>query len=171
MVSAENVEETQKTRCILSTSNLLKKKGLKFYQTRSNAIILHDTLPVCCHLKAIMIRCGEVKNEKVYASTSSRDFKTIGWNIGIQKLLERMKTPDKSSTVTVLKVMWELKSRHVEPFCKSGELLVQSSPPRTPELLPPSLRWTCWGSVTVHPRAKHSSEKCNFSRGTRARHP
>ena len=32
-----------KTRSIGSTSNLLKKKGFKFYQTRSNAIILHDT--------------------------------------------------------------------------------------------------------------------------------
>ena len=28
--------------------NLAIRKGLKFYQTRSNAIILHETLPACC---------------------------------------------------------------------------------------------------------------------------
>ena len=34
---------------------LAQKKGFKFYQTRSNAIILHDTLPACCIAKAIMM--------------------------------------------------------------------------------------------------------------------
>ena len=34
-----------RTRYIVSTSTLALKKGLKFYQTRSNAIILHETLP------------------------------------------------------------------------------------------------------------------------------
>ena len=55
-----------KTRCIGLTSNLLK--GLKFYQTRSNAIILYDTLPAYCIPKAIMMGPGEVIYEKVYAS-------------------------------------------------------------------------------------------------------
>ena len=27
---------------------LAQRKGLKFYQTRSNVLILHDTLPACC---------------------------------------------------------------------------------------------------------------------------
>ena len=44
---------------------LAQKKGLKFYQTRSNAIILHDTLPACCIPKAIRMETGEIKNEKV----------------------------------------------------------------------------------------------------------
>ena len=48
--------------------NLAQKKRSKFYQTRSNAIILFDTLPASCIPKAIMKRCGEVRNEKVYAS-------------------------------------------------------------------------------------------------------
>ena len=34
---------------------LAQKKGLKFYQTRSNAIILYDTLPAYCIPKAIMM--------------------------------------------------------------------------------------------------------------------
>ena len=47
---------------------LAQQKGFKFYQTRSNTIILHDTLPAYCIPKAIMIETGEIKNEKVYAS-------------------------------------------------------------------------------------------------------
>ena len=47
---------------------LAQKKGLKFYQTRSNAIILHNTLPAYCIPKAIMMKSGEVIYEKVHAS-------------------------------------------------------------------------------------------------------
>ena len=46
---------------------LAQKKGFKFYQTRSNAIILHDTLPAYCIPKAIMMETGAVMYEKVYA--------------------------------------------------------------------------------------------------------
>ena len=48
--------------------NLALKKGLKFYQTRSNAIILHETLPAFCIPKVVRMETGEVKNKKVYAS-------------------------------------------------------------------------------------------------------
>ena len=48
--------------------NLALKKGLKFYQTRSNAIILHETLPVYCIPKVVRMETGEVINEKVYVS-------------------------------------------------------------------------------------------------------
>ena len=47
---------------------LAQRKGLKFYQTRCNAIILHDTLPTYCIPKAIMMKSGQVIYEKVYAS-------------------------------------------------------------------------------------------------------
>ena len=47
---------------------LAQKKGLKFYQTRSNAIIFYKTLPACCIPKAIKIDTGEIKNEKIYES-------------------------------------------------------------------------------------------------------
>ena len=41
--------------------NLAQKKGFKFYQTRSNAIIiLHETLPAYCIPKAIMMGTGEI---------------------------------------------------------------------------------------------------------------
>ena len=39
-----------------------------FYQKRSNAIILYDTLPAYCIPKVIMMKSGEVIREKVYAS-------------------------------------------------------------------------------------------------------
>ena len=48
--------------------NLAQKKGLKFYQTRSNAIILHETLPACCIPKAVRMETGEIIHEKVYES-------------------------------------------------------------------------------------------------------
>ena len=47
---------------------LAQKKGFKFYETRSNAIILYDTLPAYCIAKAIMMETGEIIYEKVYAS-------------------------------------------------------------------------------------------------------
>ena len=47
---------------------LAQKKGFKFYQTRSNEIILDDTLPAYCIPKAIMMGSGEIIYEKVYAS-------------------------------------------------------------------------------------------------------
>ena len=46
--------------------NLALKKGLKFYQTRSNAIILHATLPVYCIPKVVRMEIGIY--EKVYMS-------------------------------------------------------------------------------------------------------
>ena len=48
--------------------NLAIEKGLKFYQTRSNAIILQETLPAYCIPKVVRMETGEVTYEKVYAS-------------------------------------------------------------------------------------------------------
>ena len=48
--------------------NLTLRKGLKFYQTRSNAIILHGTLPAYCIPKVFRMETGEVIYEKVYMS-------------------------------------------------------------------------------------------------------
>ena len=47
---------------------LAQKKGFKFYQTRSNAIIFCDALPAYCIPKAFMMGTGEIIYEKVYAS-------------------------------------------------------------------------------------------------------
>ena len=48
--------------------NLAIEKGLTFYQTRSNAIILHETLPAYCIPKVVRMKTGEVLYEKVYMS-------------------------------------------------------------------------------------------------------
>ena len=48
--------------------NLALKTGLKFHQTRSNAIILHETRPAYCIPKLVQMENGEVIYEKVYAS-------------------------------------------------------------------------------------------------------
>ena len=55
---------------------LAQKKGCKFYQTQSNAIILYDTLPAHCIPKAIMMETGEITYEKVHASPLSPAKKT-----------------------------------------------------------------------------------------------
>ena len=48
--------------------NLAIEKGLTLYQTRSNAIILQETLPACCIPKVVRMETGEVTYEKVYVS-------------------------------------------------------------------------------------------------------
>ena len=48
--------------------NLAIKKGMTFYQTRSNAIIFQETLPTYCIPKVVSMETGEVLYEKVYMS-------------------------------------------------------------------------------------------------------
>ena len=48
--------------------NLAIQKGLTFYQTRSNAIILQGTLPAYCIPKVVRLKTGEVFFEKSYMS-------------------------------------------------------------------------------------------------------
>ena len=48
--------------------NLAFKKGLTFYHTRSNAIILQETLPAFCIPKVVRMETGEVLYGKVYMS-------------------------------------------------------------------------------------------------------
>ena len=67
MVQAEKVEETSK-HCVLVDIKLAQQKRFKLYQTRSNGIILYDTLPAYCIPKAIMMETGEIIYEEVYAS-------------------------------------------------------------------------------------------------------
>ena len=48
--------------------NLAIRKGLTFYQTRSNAIILQGILPAYCIPKVVRLKTGEVFFEKAYMS-------------------------------------------------------------------------------------------------------
>ena len=48
--------------------NLAMKKGLKFHQTRSNAIIPHETPPAYRIPKVVRMETGEVIDEKIYAT-------------------------------------------------------------------------------------------------------
>ena len=47
---------------------LRSEKGLTFYQTRSNAIILQGTLPAHCILKVERLKTGEMLYERRYLS-------------------------------------------------------------------------------------------------------
>ena len=60
---------------------LAQRRGLKFYQTRCNAIILYDTLPAYCISKVVVMASGKIKNEKAYVSPQpppTISFKVIG---------------------------------------------------------------------------------------------
>ena len=46
--------------------NLAIRKGLTFYQTRSNAIILQGILPAYCIPKVVRLKTGKVQYEKAY---------------------------------------------------------------------------------------------------------
>ena len=48
--------------------NLAIQKGLTFYQTRSNAIVLQGILPAYCIPKVVRLKTGEVLYEKTYMS-------------------------------------------------------------------------------------------------------
>ena len=77
---------------------LAQKKGLKFCQTRSKAIILYNTLPAYCLPKVIMMETGEIINEIVYESPRPPpkiSFKDNWMKELVQKLLEEVKTPNK----------------------------------------------------------------------------
>ena len=67
MVQAENVEKTPR-HGVLVDIQLAQRKGLKFYQTRSNAIILYDTHPAHCTPKVVAMESAEIVHEKVYMS-------------------------------------------------------------------------------------------------------
>ena len=47
---------------------LAQKKGFKFYQIRSNAIVFYDTFPAYCIPKVAVIESTEMLDEKVYVS-------------------------------------------------------------------------------------------------------
>ena len=48
--------------------HLPQRKGMKFHQTRCNAIILYDTLPAYCISKVVVMESGEIIYEKVHVS-------------------------------------------------------------------------------------------------------
>ena len=90
--------------------NLALKKALKFYQTRSNAIILHETLPAYCIPKVVMMEIGEVIYEKVHASPrllpkiSLRNdwMKELGSEVARQpdgQVLQQIKIPNQANQI------------------------------------------------------------------------
>ena len=74
--------------------NLAIRKGLIFYQTRSNAIILQGTLPAYCIPKVVRPKTGEVLYEKAYMSPRPHQrshYVTIGQRNWVRKLIDNQK--------------------------------------------------------------------------------
>ena len=63
-----NARKTHQDAAYWVDINLAMKKGLKFHQTRSNAIILQETLPAYCIPKVVRLKTVDVLYEKVYMS-------------------------------------------------------------------------------------------------------
>ena len=57
-----------RTQCIASSCRLLKRKGLTFDQTRTDAIILHDSVPADCIAKVVSMKTQEILHEGVTLS-------------------------------------------------------------------------------------------------------
>ena len=102
-----------------------QRKGLKFYQTRSNAVILHDALPVCCISKAIVMKSEEIIYQRVYVSprppptisykdnwTCNLDSDIAGSSKDIQRIELKPKTQLSSTGRPVTKWSEEVWSRH-----------------------------------------------------------
>ena len=56
--------------------NLAIQKGLPFYQTRSNAIILQETLPVYCIPKVVRLELGSEHTQRSEVGQLSRSFQS-----------------------------------------------------------------------------------------------
>ena len=118
MVPSEKMEETSKHGVYWIDIRLAQKKGFKFYQTRSNAIILYDTLPAYCIPKAIMMETGEIIYERVYASPrppkiSFRDnwMKELGSEVaGSSKDTQQTQPKTKNPTVRTGRLLSEQQS-------------------------------------------------------------
>ena len=80
---------------------LAQRKGLKFYQTRSNAVILNDTLQAYCISKAIVMKSDEIIYKKVCVCHLDHrrrfSIKIIGRVIWILMLQEAVKTSNESN--------------------------------------------------------------------------
>ena len=63
----ENTSENS----VLANLRVAQKKGLTFHQTRSNAIILHNSLPTACIEKVVVMNSEEVLHHKMYESPGS----------------------------------------------------------------------------------------------------
>ena len=69
-VHKQNWKIHQKT-VYWATLRVALKKRLTFFQTRSNAIILHNTLPAASIEKVVVMSSEEVLNNKIYESPRS----------------------------------------------------------------------------------------------------
>ena len=60
-----NIHQNTVNWCNLKVA---QKKGLQFYQTRSNAIVLYNTSPAICIEKVVFMKSGEELRNKVFQS-------------------------------------------------------------------------------------------------------
>ena len=97
--------------------NFAHKKGLKFYQTRSNATILHETLPAYSIPKVVRMETVEIIYEKVYASPRLPPKISLKHDcmkeLGAEVALQKQKAPNQPNQ-TQIQIMIERGPRQME---------------------------------------------------------
>ena len=99
MVQAEGWKKHENTVYWVDIK-LAQKKWFKFYETRLNAIILHDTLPACCIPKFKLENSNTRKYMRHLFLLQRFLLKTNGWKNWVQMLLEVVKTLNKTQPLT-----------------------------------------------------------------------
>ena len=63
--SGELIQKTFRAARYWCNTKVAQKKGLQFYQTRSNAVVLYNTLHAMCIEKVVYMKSGEELYNKV----------------------------------------------------------------------------------------------------------
>ena len=119
--------------------NLALRKGLKSYQTRSNAIFFHETLPAYCIPKVVRMETGEVMYGKVYASprlppriSLKHDWKReLGSDVARQpegEVARQAKVPNQANQIQT-QIMIERSNPLLEPIERCNPLLEPTQGP------------------------------------------
>ena len=144
------------------------EEGLKFYQTRSNAIILQETLVACCIPKVVRMETGEVLYEKSInvTSASTKDLletrleKRIGLllNDDTEKLFNNPEVSNRTNQFQT-QVMIERSNPLLEPSERGNPLLEPTQGSRPVEEKRPVLRRS--KNVLLMKKLLDMIERCN----------
>ena len=109
--------KNQAQRTIRQLFDVSQKKGLTFYQTRSNAIILHNILPVACIEKVVVMNSEEALFNKICTNPLAHREKLYYNRLGTkdERILEirtRVNPASLMRATCFLKLITEFKDYH-----------------------------------------------------------
>ena len=121
----QNWRKHQNTVCWINFS-VAQKKGLTFYQSRSNAIIIHNTLPAACIEKVVVMNSEEVRQNQTYKRLKQEQWLRIaGINVVLKKDQENAINGKQKDSVREEIIA-------VSDTMKIGVPILRSAPPSEP---------------------------------------